>query len=95
MRARRPPTIRYRSPVAAGAPSPGDLIMGDGPRTRRAYRVLTVRKARKALPALGCATWVLTVEPMSIARGREEHAAGTPAWTIKWDARRPAKRISE
>jgi len=82
----RAPTIRYRCPPARGAPSPGHIIMGNGPRTRRAYRVLSVRRA-KGLAALGVATWRIAVEPMSAAAGREEIAAGVPHWLIKWDSR--------
>lgn len=84
---RRTPTIRYRCPVNRGAPSPGHIIMGNGPRTRRAYRVLSVRRA-KGQAALGVATWRIAVEPMSAAAGRAEIEAGTPHWSIKWDSRR-------
>lgn len=82
----KPPAIRYRCPAAHGAPAPGHIIMGDGPRTRRAYRVLSLRRA-KGQAALGVATWRVAVEPMSAAAGRSEIEAGTPHWSIKWDNR--------
>jgi hypothetical protein len=80
-------TIRYRCPAAHGAPMPGHIIMGTGPRVRRAYRVLACQKA-KSTPALGVSTWRITVESMSAAAGRAEIEAGCPAWHIQWDRRR-------
>lgn len=88
----RHPTIRYRCPTASGAPLPGHIVMGEGPRVRRAYRVLDARATRGGLIALGCITWRLTVEPMSAAAGRSEIAAGVPAWGVKWDVRRKGAR---
>lgn len=75
-----------------GVPSPGDIIMGTTARTKRAYRILTVKQAlRGRLLSIGdgeyAATWHLTVEPMSAARGREEIAAGAPSWSLVWDKR--------
>ncbi len=84
----RAPTIRYRCPAAHGNPSPGHILMGEGPRVRRAYRVLTIRRTRGGLIGLGCVTWKLTVEPISAAAGREEIAAGVPLWSIRWDSRK-------
>lgn len=86
-RARRQPTIRYRCPTTEDAPTIGIILMGDGPRVRRAYRVLSVRRARSGALALGFVTWRLAVEPMSAERGREEIAAGVPGWNIVWDHR--------
>jgi hypothetical protein len=86
----RAPTIRYRCPATDGEPFPGLILMGDGPRVRRAYRVLSTRRSKSGLAALGIVTWKLTVEPMSAAAGREEIATGVPAWSIKWDSRKRA-----
>lgn len=87
----RAPTISYRCSPEDGNPSPGHILMGEGPRVRRAYRVLTIRQVRPGwLRREGdqwLATWKLTVEPMSAERGRDEIAAGVPAWGIKWDSR--------
>lgn len=87
----RQPTISYRCPTAHGNPSPGHILMGEGPRVRRAYRVLSIRQVRGGLIALGCATWKLTVEPMSADAGRREVEAGTPRWGIKWDSRKKGR----
>ena len=87
MQKTRHPIIRYRCPTAHGSPGPGDIVMGPGTRTRRAYRVRDVRKGHSSLPGLGVSTWRLCVEPMSAAHGREEIAAGCPSWSLKWDAR--------
>lgn len=84
----RAPTIRYRCPAAGDDPFPGLILMGNGPRVRRAYRVLNARKTTSVVVGLGICTWKLTVEPMSAAAGREEIDADTPAWTIKWDSRK-------
>lgn len=85
------PTIRYRCPTVQGAPPPGAIIMGTGSRTRRAYRVLTARRAKSpSWVQLGICTWRLTVEPMSAAHGREDIAAGAPHWNIRWDRRNRA-----
>jgi hypothetical protein len=83
---RKPPSIRYRCPAAEGSPMPGHILMGTGPRVRRAYRVLSATRC-KGQPALGIATWRLTVEPMSAERGREATAEGTPTWGLYWDRR--------
>jgi hypothetical protein len=61
--------------------------MGDGPRVRRAYRVLSAARTKSAIVGLGVVTWKLRVEPMSAERGRAEIAAGTPWWCIHWDKR--------
>lgn len=71
---------------------PGHILMGEGPRIRRAYRVLGAKKATGGLIALGCATWRLTVEPMSAAAGREEVEAGAPLWGMRWDVRKKGAR---
>lgn len=84
--ARRQRFIRYRCQSVLGAPLPGSIVMGTSDRVRRAYRVLSARRAAE-MPALGVATWKLAVEPMSADAGRAEIAAGAPFWTIKWDAR--------
>jgi hypothetical protein len=86
MRARRP-TIRYRCPATDDGPQPGIILMGDGPRVRRAYRVLSASRAKSAIVGLDFITWKLQVEPMSAERGREEIAAGIPWWCIHWDKR--------
>jgi hypothetical protein len=80
--------LSYRCPTVDGAPLPGTIIMGDGPRTRRAYRVLGARKARGSLIGLGVTTWAIKVEPMSATRGRDEIAAGAIGWSLVWDKRR-------
>lgn len=80
-------TLRYRAPAVLIAPPPGAILMGEGPRVKRAYCVLGSRRA-KGVAALGIATWALTVEPMSAARGRDEIAAGAPHWSIVWDRRK-------
>lgn len=84
--------LRYRCPTIQGSPLPGHIIMGDGPRIRRAYRVLGATPARGDVPALGCTRWNLTVEPMSAAAGRLEIEAGCSWWGITWDARRRGAR---
>ncbi len=83
----RVPTISYRCPAEEGAPSPGIILMGDGPRVRRAYRVLSARRTKSAVVGLGIVTWKLRVEPMSAAAGRDEIDAGVPWWHIHWDRR--------
>lgn len=90
-------TIRYRCPVEDGSPAMGHILMGEGPRVRRAYRVLLVKQVRAGWlldngDGTFSATWKLTVEPMSAAAGREEIEAGTPCWGIKWDSRRAKVR---
>jgi hypothetical protein len=87
MAKRGAPAIRYRCPHAWDAPPPGLILMGDGPRVRRAYRVLSARRVRNALPMMGFVTWRIAVEPMSAARGREEVEAGCPRWGLQWDRR--------
>jgi hypothetical protein len=82
----RPMTLRYRTPDVLLGPPPGTILMGSGPRVKRAYRVLGSRRS-KSPPALGIATWLLHVEPMPAARGREEIDAGAPFWGIEWDRR--------
>jgi hypothetical protein len=79
--------IRYRCPTIEGGPLPGHIIMGDGPRVRRAYRVLGAKPSRGGRPALGCITWNISVEPMSAASGRAEIAGGCLRWGIVWDKR--------
>lgn len=86
------PTISYRCPIEYGAPLMGTIVMGRGPRTRCAYRVLGARKVRSAVVAIGVVTWKLAVERMSAAAGREEIDAGAPFWSIKWDKRRKRAR---
>jgi hypothetical protein len=85
-RALKTPTLRYRCPTRDGGPSPGDIIMGDGPRVRRAYRVLKATRS-SGLPALSYATWRIAVEPMRAAAGRAEIEAGVRHWSIIWDRR--------
>jgi hypothetical protein len=62
--------------------------MGDGPRVRRGYRILSAVKGKTTLPGLGVTTWRLHVEPMAAARARDEIDAGVPHWSIRWDARK-------
>jgi len=89
---RRLPTITYRCPTIDGAPGTGHIIMGAGPRTRRAYRILIARKVRQRLIGLGTQVWKLSVEPMSAERGREEIEASVPHWWIQWDRREKKAR---
>jgi hypothetical protein len=77
-------TIRYTCPTGWSAPPLGLILMGEGPRTRRAYRVLGTRPG---LSVEGNTTWRLAVEAMSAARGREEIAQGVPTWSIVWEKR--------
>lgn len=89
---RRPPSISYRMPADDGPPPIGAILMGTGPRVRRAYRILTVRQVRPGwLRHDGRGgyeiTWKLAVESMSAERGRQEIAEGTPDGTIVWDRR--------
>jgi len=84
--------IRYRVPTIEGAPLPGSIIMGDGPRVRRAYRVLGAKASRGGLVALGCTTWSLTVESLSADAGRAEIANGCQSWGIVWDSRKKGAR---
>jgi hypothetical protein len=84
----RPPIIRYRCPTKWGRPPTGLILMGTGQRTRRAYRVLSAKRAKSpSWIGLGVCMWRLTVERMSAAHGREEVAAGVPHWDIVWDRR--------
>lgn len=83
----RVPTIRYRCPLEDGPPAVGTILMGDGPRVRRAYRILNATRTKSAIVGLGVCTWKLQVEPMSAASGREEIEGGAPFWSIKWDKR--------
>jgi hypothetical protein len=62
------------------------ILMGEGPRVRRAYRVIEARRV-KGIAALGIATWSIAVEPMSAAAGRAERDAGAVVWSIQWDRR--------
>jgi hypothetical protein len=82
-----PPTLRYRCPASEGAPPVGIILMGDGPRVRRAYRVLSAARTKSEVVGLGMAAWKLRVEPMSAAAGRDEIATGVPWWCIQWDRR--------
>jgi hypothetical protein len=86
-RVRRAPIIRYRCHSTEDAPSPGTILMGEGKRVRRAYRILSATRTRNSAPMLGAVTWKLSVEPMSAAKGREEIDAGHPWWPIVWDRR--------
>ncbi len=86
-------TIRYRCPTAHGGPMPGHIIMGDGSRVRRGYRVLGAVAVRGSEPSLGKTTWRLTVEPMNVAAAVSEIAEGSRRWTIVWDRRRRAERV--
>lgn len=80
-------TLRYRAPLADGPPPVGAILMGDGPRTRRGYRILGVRKSKSSQPALGVTTWRLTVESMPKERAMEDVDAGVPWWSLVWDSR--------
>lgn len=87
MTARRQPIIRYRLPLVDGTPEIGAILMGDGPRVRRAYRILSATRTKSALVGLGVVTWKLIVEPMSAVAGREEIDSGVPGWSLQWDKR--------
>jgi len=84
----RIPTLRYRVPLIDGAPPVGAIVMGEGPRVRRAYRIMLATRTKSALIGLGVVTWKLRVESMSAASGRDEIEAGAPHWPIVWDKRR-------
>lgn len=84
---RRAPTISYRTDVAEGRPPLGAILMGDGPRVRRAYRIMAAHRVNARVPAVNTVTWKLTVERMSAAAGRAEIEAGVPWQTIVWDSR--------
>lgn len=79
--------MRYRVPLDLGPPPVGAILMGEGPRVRRAYRILAAVKTKSSTAALGICTWKLMVESMSAATGREEIDAGSPHWSIVWDRR--------
>lgn len=82
----RQPTLRYRCPVEDGQPPVGTILMGNGLRVRRAYRILTATMTRS--PDVNhLRFWKLQVEPMSAQAGREEIAAGVPHWSIYWNKR--------
>lgn len=88
---RRAPTISYRTDESDGRPPLGAILMGTGPRVRRAYRILVARRVKSSSwrvgSGLGTVTWKLTVERMSAAAGRDEIAAGVPWRSIVWDKR--------
>lgn len=65
---------------------PGIILMGTGPRVRRAYLILRADRC-KGTPEPGYIGWRLRVEPMSAERGRAEIAAGMETWPIFWDRR--------
>ncbi len=81
-------TIRYRCPTEEGSPLPGAILMGKGPRVRRAYRVLgaTCAGTEPAIP--GMTRWRLQVEAMSAATARKELETGGHHWSLVWDARK-------
>jgi len=83
----RTPRLSYRCPACDGPPAPGTIVMGLGPRVRRAYRVLNARRVRSKIVGLGVVTWKIDVERMSAEAGREEIALGAPHWGIVWDKR--------
>lgn len=92
MKRRGPPVIRYRLPADCGPVPIGAILMGTGPRVRRAYRILSAQQVRPGwFRHDGCGgyevTWKLTVEPMSAEAGRAEIAAGMPHRSIVWDKR--------
>ena len=86
---RQASTIRFRVPTEDGALLPGHIVMGDGPRTRRAYRVFSARTSRGGAATLGCVTWILSVEFLSAEAGRSEVKSGCRLWGIEWDSRKP------
>jgi hypothetical protein len=61
--------------------------MGDGPRVRRGYRVLSATAGSSGIAGLGVTTWKLHVEPMAKVRALAEVEAGAPWWNIVWDRR--------
>jgi hypothetical protein len=87
MKQRRAPVISYRMPASDGPPPIGAILMGDGPRVRRSYRILSARRVNSRVNPFSEVTWKLTVERMSLAAGRDEIAAGMPWRTIVWDKR--------
>lgn len=86
-KSRRLPTICYRTPAASGPPLIGAILMGEGKRVRRAYRIISATKVKSRVVRLGVVSWKLRVEPISAAEGRDEIAAGMPWQTIQWDKR--------
>lgn len=84
-------TIRYRAPVIDGTPMVGTILMGDGARVRRGYRILGARQSASGHPAPGLTTWRLAVEAMPKAAAMAEIEDGAPCWSIVWD-RRERKR---
>ena len=66
---------------------PGHIVIGDGPRVRTAYRVLSVTKARSKMPGLGVSTYRLMVETMSAVAGRQEIELLGCYWSLVWDRR--------
>ena len=84
----KPLLLRYRVPHSMGIPPIGGVIMGEGPRVRRAYRILSVAKVQSRTPHLDCVHYRIAAESMSAERGRQEVVAGCPRWTIVWDRRK-------
>lgn len=90
----RIPTLRYRTPAADGPPPVGAILMGDGPKVRRGYRILTATRTKSSsLIGLGVCTWKLLVEPMGAETARREIEAGAPHWSLVWDKRRQKQQI--
>jgi hypothetical protein len=87
----KPKTLRYRAPFTDGPPMVGTILMGEGERVRRGYRILGVKRSKTTKPALGVTTWRLAVESMPKAVAISEIKAGAPYWSIVWD-RRERKR---
>ncbi len=85
--------ITYRCPAVHGSPMPGHIILGDGARVRRGYRVLGAAAVRSGISSLGRTTWRLAVEPMNVAAAQVEIAAGVERWTIVWNKRKRAEQV--
>lgn len=83
----RHPTLRYRCRLSDGQPYLGDILMGIGPRTRRAYRIITAARIKNTMPMMGFVTWRVRVEPMSKAAGQREIDEGRRHWELNWDKR--------
>jgi hypothetical protein len=76
-------TLRYFTAAVLLPPPIGAILMGETPRTKRAYLVLNCRRS-KGKAGLGMATYALQVEPMSSVAGQQEIDAGAPLWPIRW-----------
>ena len=80
-------TIRYRAPEVDGQPMVGTILMGEGVRVRKGYRILGVRQSKSVLAGEGTVVWKLAVETMPKLAALAEIEAGAPYLTIEWEKR--------